>query len=168
VQGKDIDKGITHRRPSSSSKRLTTEGAYDWHDAFTGNLVTPMPTAAHSCRGPGVRRRAGKQVPEADDWNLAGDSQGRFADPRTSVHLPNTHSRAAADVGTDANGVYAFDTVSRDAMSDPDGKPQARISCSGRVRARHAARHLYADLSRREGQRSRIPVLALVRPRGRQ
>jgi protocatechuate 3,4-dioxygenase beta subunit len=46
VQGKGIDKGITPSQTVGPFFKygLTPNGAYDWNDAFTGDLVTPDAT----------------------------------------------------------------------------------------------------------------------------
>jgi protocatechuate 3,4-dioxygenase alpha subunit len=141
------DKGITPSQTVGPFFKygLTPNGQYDWNDAFTGNLVTPD-TSGERIRVEGrVFDGDGAPVPDCMLEVWQADSQGRFADPQDKRALPNTKFRGFGRVGTDANGVYAFDTIKPGAVPDPDGKPQAPHLLLA-VFARGMLRHLYTRI----------------------
>ena len=141
---------------------LTPNGAYDWNDAFTGNLVTPDASGERIRVEGRVFDGEGQPIPDAMLEIWQADSQGRFADPQDKRALPNTKFRGFGRVGTDANGVYAFDTVKPGAVPDPDSIPQAPHLLLA-VFARGMLRHLYTRIYfGDEAGNSSDPVLTLV------
>jgi protocatechuate 3,4-dioxygenase alpha subunit len=104
---------------------LTSNGRYDWNDAFSSNLVTPD--------GPGGRIRLkgqvfdgdGAVVPDAMLEIWQADAQGRFNDPQDKRALPNATFKGFGRCGTTAEGQFSFDTIKPGAVPGPDGKPQA-------------------------------------------
>jgi protocatechuate 3,4-dioxygenase, alpha subunit len=104
---------------------LTSNGKYDWNDAFTNNLVT-SDTSGERIRIEGqVFDGDGQPVPDCMLEIWQADAQGRLSDPKDKRALPNSAFRGFGRCGTDANGGYAFDTIRPGPVSDPDGKPQA-------------------------------------------
>jgi len=141
------DKGITPSQTVGPFFKygLTPNGAYDWNDAFTGNLVT-LNASGERIRVEGrVFDGEGQPVPDAMLEIWQADSQGRFADPQDKRALPNTKFRGFGRAGTDANGLYVFDTVKPGPVPDPDGKPQAPHLLLA-VFARGMLRHLYTRI----------------------
>jgi len=104
---------------------LTSNGKYDWNDAFSNNLVT-SDTIGERVRVEG-RVFDGEGQPMVDCmleiWQA--DAQGRFADPQDKRAQPNSSFRGFGRCGTDGDGGYAFDTIKPGQVADPDGKPQA-------------------------------------------
>ena len=141
---------------------LTSNGKYDWNDAFTGNLVTPDASGERIRVEGRVFDGEGAPVPDAMLEVWQADSQGRFADPQDKRALPNAKFRGFGRVGTDTDGLYAFDTIKPGPVPDPDGKPQAPHLVLA-VFARGMLRHLYTRIY--FGDEAGIatdPVLALV------
>jgi protocatechuate 3,4-dioxygenase, alpha subunit len=104
---------------------LTSNGKYDWNDAFTNNLVTPD-TSGERIRIEGrVFDGDGAPVPDCMLEIWQADAQGRFSDPQDQRALPNSSFKGFGRCGTDANGGYVFDTIKPGMVPDPDGKPQA-------------------------------------------
>jgi protocatechuate 3,4-dioxygenase alpha subunit len=104
---------------------LTSNGRYDWNDAFSNNLVTPD-TSGERVRVEGrVFDGDGQPVPDCMLEIWQADAQGRFSDPQDKRALPNSSFKGFGRCGTDANGGYAFDTIKPGTVPDPDGKPQA-------------------------------------------
>jgi protocatechuate 3,4-dioxygenase, alpha subunit len=164
VQGKDNDKGITPSQTVGPFFKygLTPNGAYDWNDAFTGNLVTPDASGERIRVEGRVFDGEGQPVPDAMLEIWQADSQGRFADPQDKRALPNSKFRGFGRAGTDANGLYVFDTVKPGGVPDPDGKPQAPHLLLA-VFARGMLRHLYTRIYfGDEAGNASDPVLALV------
>jgi protocatechuate 3,4-dioxygenase alpha subunit len=164
VQEKDIDKGITPSQTVGPFFKygLTPNGAYDWNDAFTGNLVTSDASGERIRVEGRVFDGDGAPVPDCMLEVWQADSQGRFADPQDKRALPNTKFRGFGRVGTDANGAYAFDTIKPGAVPDADGKPQAPHLLLA-VFARGMLRHLYTRVYfGGEAANAADPVLALV------
>jgi protocatechuate 3,4-dioxygenase alpha subunit len=141
------DKGITPSQTVGPFFKygLTPNGAYDWNDAFNGNLVTSDASGERIRVEGRVFDGDGAPVPDCMLEVWQADSQGRFADPKDKRALPNTKFRGFGRVGTDANGAYAFDTVKPGSMPDPDGKPQAPHILLA-VFARGMLRHLYTRI----------------------
>jgi protocatechuate 3,4-dioxygenase alpha subunit len=141
---------------------LTSNGKYDWNDAFSNNLVT-ADTSGERIRVEG-RVFDGDGAPMADCmleiWQA--DAQGRFSDPQDNRALPNSSFKGFGRIGTDANGGYAFDTIKPGQVADPDGKPQAPHLVLA-VFARGMLLHLYSRIYF-DGEASNVsdPVLALV------
>jgi protocatechuate 3,4-dioxygenase alpha subunit len=164
VQEKDIDKGITPSQTVGPFFKygLTPNGAYDWNDAFTGNLVTSDASGERIRVEGRVFDGDGAPVPDCMLEVWQADSQGRFADLQDKRALPNTKFRGFGRVGTDANGAYAFDTIKPGAVPDADGKPQAPHLLLA-VFARGMLRHLYTRVYfGGEAANAADPVLALV------
>ncbi len=164
MQRKDIDNGITPSQTVGPFFKygLTPGGEYAWNDAFTGDMITPDATGERIRIEGRVFDGDGQPVPDCMLEVWQADSQGRFADPQDKRALPNSKFRGFGRVGTDANGVYAFDTIKPGGVPDPDGKPQAPHLLVA-VFARGMLRHLYTriyfgDEKANDGD----PVLALV------
>ena len=141
---------------------LTSNGKYDWNDAFSNNLVT-ADTSGERVRVEGqVFDGDGVVVPDVMLEIWQADAQGRFADPQDKRALPNASFRGFARCGTDKDGNYSFDTVKPGAVPDPDGKPQAPhivLAVFGRGMLRHLYTRIYFS---DEAGNSADPVLALV------
>ncbi|MGH6714149.1 MAG: protocatechuate 3,4-dioxygenase subunit alpha [Bradyrhizobium sp.] len=104
---------------------LTSNGRYDWNDAFSNNLVT-SDTIGERIRIEGrVFDGDGNHVPDCMLEIWQADAQGRFADPQDKRAQPNSSFTGFGRCGTDADGAYAFDTIKPGIVPDPDGKPQA-------------------------------------------
>ena len=141
---------------------LTSNGKYDWNDAFSNNLVT-ADTSGERVRVEG-RVFDGDGAPMVDCmleiWQA--DAQGRFPDPQDQRALPNSSFRGFGRIGTDANGAYAFDTIKPGQVADPDGKIQAPHLALA-VFARGMLLHLYTRIYfEGEAANAADPVLALV------
>jgi protocatechuate 3,4-dioxygenase alpha subunit len=143
---------------------LTPNGAYEWNDAFTNNLLTP------DVSGERIRVEGkvydgdgdGAVVPDAMLEIWQADSQGRFSDPQDKRALPNSSFKGFGRCGTDASGRYAFDTIKPGQVADPDGKPQAPhivLAVFGRGMLLHLYTRIYFD---DEAGNTGDPVLALV------
>ena len=141
---------------------LTSNGKYDWNDAFTNNLVTPD-TSGERIRVEGrVFDGDGKPMPDCMLEIWQADAQGRFSDPQDKRALPNSSFKGFGRCGTDANGGYAFDTIKPGVVPDPDGKPQAPHIVLA-VFARGMLLHLYTRIYfGGEAANAADPVLALV------
>jgi protocatechuate 3,4-dioxygenase alpha subunit len=164
VQEKDVAKGITPSQTVGPFFKygLTPNGQYAWNDAFTGNLVTPDASGERIRVEGRVFDGEGAPVPDCMLEIWQADAQGRFADPQDKRALPNTAFRGFGRVGTDANGVYAFDTIKPGPVPDPGGKPQAPhilLAVFGRGMLRHLYTRIYFD---GEASNAGDPVLALV------
>ena len=86
---------------------LTSNGKYDWNDAFTNNLVT-SDTSGERIRIEGrVFDGDGQPVPDCMLEIWQADAQGRFSDPKDKRALPNSAFRGFGRCGSDANGGYA-------------------------------------------------------------
>ena len=104
---------------------LTSNGKYDWNDAFGNNLVT-ADTSGERVRVEGkVFDGDGQPMPDCMLEIWQADAQGRFADPQDKRAQPNSSFRGFGRCGTDGDGGYAFDTIKPGQVADPDGKPQA-------------------------------------------
>jgi len=164
VQGKNIDKGITPSQTVGPFFKygLTPNGAYDWNDAFSGNLVTSDASGERIRVEGRVFDGDGQPVPDCMLEVWQADSQGRFADPQDKRALPNAAFRGFGRVGTDANGAFAFDTIKPGSVPDPDGRAQAPhllLAVFARGMLRHLYTRIYFD---GEAANSSDPVLALV------
>ena len=141
---------------------LTSNGKYDWNDAFSNNLVT-ADTSGERVRVEGrVFDGDGAPVPDAMLEIWQADAQGRFSDPQDKRALPNSTFKGFGRCGTDANGSYAFDTIKPGTVPDPDGKPQAPhilLAVFARGMLLHLYTRIYFD---GEGANAADPVLALV------
>jgi protocatechuate 3,4-dioxygenase alpha subunit len=163
VQGPD-KKGIT---PSQTvgpffAYGLTSNGKYDWNDAFTNNLVTPDASGERLRVEGHVFDGDGQPVPDCMLEIWQADAQGRFADPKDKRALPNSAFRGFGRCGSDASGGYAFDTVRPGSVPDPDGKPQAPhilLAIFARGMLLHNYTRIYFD---DESANATDPVLALV------
>ena len=141
---------------------LTSNGKYDWNDAFSNNLVT-SDTSGERIRVEG-RVFDGDGTPMVDCmleiWQA--DAQGRFSDPQDKRALPNSSFRGFGRVGTDGKGGYAFDTIKPGQVADPDGKMQAPhlvLAVFARGMLLHLYTRIYFD---GEASNAADPVLALV------
>jgi protocatechuate 3,4-dioxygenase alpha subunit len=141
---------------------LTSQGKYDWNDAFSNNLVT-SDTSGERVRVEGrVFDGDGQPMPDCMLEIWQADAQGRFSDPQDKRALPNSSFKGFGRIGTDANGGYAFDTIKPGTVPDPDGKPQAPHLVLA-VFARGMLLHLYTRIyCGGEAAIAADPVLALV------
>ena len=141
---------------------LTSNGKYDWNDAFSNNLVT-ADTSGERVRVEGrVFDGDGQPMPDCMLEIWQADAQGRFSDPQDKRALPNSSFKGFGRTGTDANGGYAFDTIKPGIVPDPDGKPQAPHILLA-VFARGMLLHLYTRIYfSGEAGNATDPVLALV------
>jgi protocatechuate 3,4-dioxygenase alpha subunit len=163
VQGSD-KKGIT---PSQTvgpffAYGLTSNGKYDWNDAFTSNLITPDASGERIRVQGHVFDGDGQPVPDCMLEIWQADAQGRFADPKDKRALPNSVFRGFGRCGGDASGGYAFDTVKPGSVPDPDGKPQAPhilLVIFARGMLLHNYTRIYFD---DEAANASDPVLSLV------
>jgi protocatechuate 3,4-dioxygenase, alpha subunit len=141
---------------------LTSNGKYDWNDAFTNNLVTPDATGERIRVVGRVFDGDGQAVPDCMLEIWQADAQGRFADPKDKRALPNAEFRGFGRCGTDPNGDYAFDTIKPGSVPDPDGKPQAPhilVAVFARGMLLHTYTRIYFE---GEAGNAADPVLALV------
>jgi protocatechuate 3,4-dioxygenase alpha subunit len=141
---------------------LTSNGKYEWNDAFTSNLVTPDASGERIRVEGRVFDGDGQPVPDCMLEIWQADAQGRFADPQDKRGLPNSAFRGFGRRGTDASGGYAFDTIKPGSVPDPDGKPQAPhilLAIFARGMLLHNYTRIYFD---GEAANAADPVLALV------
>ena len=141
---------------------LTSNGQYDWNDAFSNNLVT-SDTSGERVRVEGrVFDGDGKPMVDCMLEIWQADAQGRFSDPQDKRALPNSSFKGFGRCGTDADGGYSFDTIKPGIVPDPDGKPQAPHLALA-VFARGMLLHLYTRIYfSGEAGNATDPVLALV------
>jgi len=141
---------------------LTSNGKYDWNDAFSNNLVTPDASGERIRVEGTVFDGDGVPVPDSMLEIWQADAQGRFSDPQDKRGLPNSSFKGFGRIGTDANGGYAFDTIKPGAVPDPDGKPQAPHIVLA-IYARGMLLHLYSRIYfEGEATNATDTVLALV------
>ena len=103
---------------------LTSNGAYDWNDAFSNDLVTPDASGERIRIVGTVTDGDGAAVPDAMLEIWQADSQGRFNDPQDS-RGSNTSFKGFGRCGTTPEGGYTFDTIRPGGVPGPDGQPQA-------------------------------------------
>jgi protocatechuate 3,4-dioxygenase, alpha subunit len=141
---------------------LTSNGEYEWNDAFSNNLVT-ADVSGERIRVEGrVFDGDGALIPDCMLEIWQADAQGRFSDPQDKRAQPNTSFRGFGRCGTDRNGGYAFDTIKPGQVTDPDGKPQAPhllLAVFARGMLLHLYTRIYFD---GEAANAADPVLALV------
>ena len=143
---------------------LTSNGKYDWNDAFSNDLVTPDASGERIRIEGRVFDGDGAPVPDAMLEIWQADAQGRFSDPQDKRALPNSSFRGFGRCGTDAKGGYFFDTIKPGIVPDPDGKPQAPhllLAVFARGMLLHLYTRIYFD---GEAANASDPVLALVPP----
>jgi protocatechuate 3,4-dioxygenase alpha subunit len=141
---------------------LTSNGKYDWNDAFTSNLVTPDASGERIRIEGRVFDGDGAPVPDCMLEIWQADAQGRFSDPQDQRAPPNSSFKGFGRCGTDANGGYAFDTIKPGIVPDPDGKPQAPhvlVAIFARGMLLQNYTRIYFD---GEAGNAADPVLALV------
>ena len=124
---RESSKGIT---PSQTvgpffAYGLTSDGKYNWNDAFSNDLVTPDASGERIRVEGRVFDGDGEPVPDAMLEIWQADAQGRFNDPQDTRALPNAAFKGFGRCGTNAEGRYTFDTIKPGSVPDPDGKPQA-------------------------------------------
>jgi len=124
---------------------LTSNGKYDWNDAFSNNLLTPDVTGERIRVVGTVFDGDGSPVPDCMLEIWQADAQGRFSDPQDKRALPNSSFKGFGRIGTDANGGYFFDTVKPGPVPDSDGKPQAPHIMIA-IYARGMLLHLYSRI----------------------
>jgi protocatechuate 3,4-dioxygenase alpha subunit len=141
---------------------LTSNGQYDWNDAFSNNLVTADASGERIRVEGRVFDGDGQPVPDAMLEIWQADAQGRFSDPQDQRALPNSTFKGFGRCGTDPNGDYAFDTIKPGTVPDPDGKPQAPhllLAIFARGMLLHLYTRIYLD---GEAGNAADPVMALV------
>jgi protocatechuate 3,4-dioxygenase, alpha subunit len=138
---------------------LTPNGAYEWNDAFTNNLVTSDASGDRIRVEGRVFDGDGQPVPDAMLEIWQADAQGRFSDPQDKRALPNSSFKGFGRCGTDPNGGFVFDTIKPGTVPDPDGKPQAPHLVLA-IFARGMLLQLYTRIYL--GGEAADPVLALV------
>lgn len=141
---------------------LTSNGKYDWNDAFSNNLVTPDISGERIRVEGRVSDGDGNPMPDCMLEIWQADAQGRFSDPQDKRTLPNSSFKGFGRCGTDAGGGYAFDTIKPGIVPDPDGKPQAPhivLAVFARGMLLHLYTRIYFD---GEAGNAADPVLALV------
>src|ERR1700710_409482 len=87
---------------------LTSNGRYEWNDAFTSNLVTADASGERVRLQGQVFDGDGAVVPDAMLEIWQADSQGRFNDPQDKRALPNATFKGFGRCGTTAEGQFAF------------------------------------------------------------
>ena len=141
---------------------LTPNGAYEWNDAFTNNLVTPDASGDRIRVEGRVFDGDGQPVSDAMLEIWQADAQGRFSDPQDQRALPNSTFRGFGRCGTDPNGVFIFDTIKPGTVPDPEGQPQAPHLLLA-IFARGMLLQLYTRIYLAgEAANAADPVLALV------
>jgi protocatechuate 3,4-dioxygenase alpha subunit len=141
---------------------LTPNGAYEWNDAFTNNLVTPDASGDRIRLEGRVFDGDGQPVPDAMLEIWQADAQGRFSDPQDKRALLNSSFKGFGRCGTDPNGGFVFDTIKPGTVPDPDGKPQAPHLVLA-IFARGMLLQLYTRIYLGgEAANAADPVLALV------
>ena len=141
---------------------LTSNGEYEWNNAFSNNLVTPDASGERIRMEGRVFDGDGQPVTDCMLEIWQADAQGRFADPQDKRALPNSAFRGFGRCSTDANGGYAFDTIKPGSVPDADGKPQAPhilVATFARGMLLHNYSRIYFD---DEASNASDPVLALV------
>src|ERR1700709_1911126 len=141
---------------------LTSNGKYDWNDAFTNNLVTSDTSGERLAVEGRVFDGDGAPVRDCMLEIWQADAQGRFSDPQDQRALPNSSFKGFGRCGTDPNGDYAFDTIKPGVVPDPDGKPQAPhllLAIFARGMLLHNYTRIYFD---GEAANAADPVIALV------
>jgi protocatechuate 3,4-dioxygenase alpha subunit len=160
----DTTKGVT---PSQTvgpyfAYGLTSNGKYEWNDAFSNNLVTADASGERIRVEGRVFDGDGALVPDCMLEIWQADAQGRFSDPQDKRAPPNTSFKGFGRCATDGNGGYAFDTIKPGQVADPDGKPQAPhllLAVFARGMLLHLYTRIYFD---GEAANAADPVLALV------
>jgi protocatechuate 3,4-dioxygenase alpha subunit len=160
----DTTKGVT---PSQTvgpyfAYGLTSNGKYEWNDAFSNDLVTPDASGERIRVEGRVFDGDGALVPDCMLEIWQADAQGRFSDPQDKRAPPNTSFKGFGRCATDGNGGYAFDTIKPGQVADPDGKPQAPhllLAVFARGMLLHLYTRIYFD---GEAANAADPVLALV------
>ena len=124
---------------------LTSNGAYDWNDAFSNNLVTPD-TSGERIRITGrITDGDGAPVPDAMLEIWQADAQGRFNDPKDTRGPANTTFKGFGRTGTTPDGTFTFDTIKPGAVPGVDGAPQGPHILMA-VFARGMLLHLYTRI----------------------
>src|SRR3979409_1608407 len=98
---------------------LTSNGKYDWNDAFTNNLITPDASGERIRLEGRVFDGDSQLVPEAMLEIRQAASQGRLTDPQEKRALPNATFKGLGRCGTNAAGEYAFDTIMPGSVPGP-------------------------------------------------
>jgi protocatechuate 3,4-dioxygenase alpha subunit len=141
---------------------LTSNGKYDWNDAFSNNLVTPDASGERIRVEGRVFDGDGAVVPDCMLEIWQADAQGRYANPRDSQTRPNTKFTGFGRSATDKNGNYSFDTIKPGPVPGPNGKPQAPhiVFC---IFSRGMLRQIYTRLYfADETANDSDPILTLV------
>lgn len=141
---------------------LTSNGQYDWNDAFTSNLVTPDASGERIRIEGQVFDGDGAVVPDCMIEIWQADAQGRFADPQDKRALPNATFKGFGRCGTNPKGEFAFDTIKPGPVPGPNGKSQAPhilVAVFARGMLVQNYTRIYFD---GEAANTADPVLALV------
>jgi protocatechuate 3,4-dioxygenase alpha subunit len=140
---------------------LTPNKQYDWVDSFSNNLVTPDVTGERIRIEGRVTDQDGAPINDCMLEIWQADAQGRYA-ARDSKDLPNSAFKGFGRVGTDADGVYSFETIKPGAVPGANGQSQAPHILIG-FYSRGLLTHLYTRLYfSDEAANASDAVLALV------
>ena len=124
---------------------LISNGAYNWADAFSNNLVTPDASGERIRIMGHVYDGDGAPVPDAMLEIWQADAQGRFSDPQDTRAAANTSFKGFGRIGTSPDGAFVFDTIKPGAVPNPDGAMQAPHILMA-VFARGMLLHLYTRI----------------------
>ena len=145
---------------------LTPNGAYEWNDAFTNNLVTAgyVGRSHPASKGRVFANGDGQPVPDAMLEIWQADAQGRFSDPQDKRALPNSSFKGFAGAAALRSQwrLCLPDTIRPGAVPDPDGKPQAPhlvLAIFARGMLLQLYSRIYFD---GEAANAADPILALV------
>ncbi|HEX2652608.1 MAG TPA: protocatechuate 3,4-dioxygenase subunit alpha, partial [Xanthobacteraceae bacterium] len=104
---------------------LTPGKDYDWSAAIENNLVTPDVSGERIRIEGRVFDGNGAVVSDAMIEIWQADGAGRYAHPSDQRALPNSAFKGFGRCGTDAKGVFSFETIKPGSVPGSDGKPQA-------------------------------------------
>jgi protocatechuate 3,4-dioxygenase alpha subunit len=99
--------------------------AVRFSSTVSDNLVTPDVTGEKIHIEGTIFDGDGLPINDAMIEIWQADAQGRYAHSRDSRALPNTSFKGFGRTGTDADGVYTFDTIKPGAVPGPNGAMQA-------------------------------------------
>ncbi len=147
-------------------KKWKPDDRFDWKETVGDNLVT-ADASGERIRIEGVIYDGdGKPIDDAMLEIWQADAQGRYASPADSRALPNAAFKGHGRSATDANGMFAFDTIKPGAVPFRNGQMQAPhvvLALFSRGMLRQVYTRMYFP---DEAANAADPVLALV-PAGR-
>lgn len=143
-------------------KKWKPNDIYKWKETVGDNLVTPD-AEGERIRIEGVISDGdGKPITDAMLEIWQADAQGRYADPRHGMALPNVTFKGFGRSATDDDGLFAFDTIKPGPVAGPGGRMQAPhiLVC---IFSRGMLRQVYTRLYfSDEAANADDPILALV------